>query len=377
MNESGQPRRLARWSLHCYALPYQREIRWANAIESQGLYALLVIEDRDGHRGIAEGTLKDTWSGVSARSLAASLEDIVMPRLAGLDPGDAEAVAAAFDPLAENRMARALAQTACWTLEAARQGQALWRLWEGSSEVDLTWTVTRQAPLAMAREAGEVCARYGFRHLKVKGGQGLATDLQALAEIRAAVGEGVACSVDANSACSPLESLAYVQALAQVGVTVVEDPCPLTPDADFERLQAASPLPILVDRACASTLDARLFLERGAQALSAKPGRVGLQQARGVSRLASAAGARSAVGIYAESSLGTLISLQQAAAIPPAQTMAAEQTFFLGMADQVCTESLVIRDGRIRLPETAALDTLVDWGRVQARAICPPLHHPV
>ena len=37
----------------------------------------------------------------------------------------------------------------------------------------LTWAVTRQAPAAMAAEAETVCSRYGFRTLKVKGGQRL------------------------------------------------------------------------------------------------------------------------------------------------------------------------------------------------------------
>ena len=36
--------KLARWSLHFYALPYRREIVWANAVEAQGVYALLMIE---------------------------------------------------------------------------------------------------------------------------------------------------------------------------------------------------------------------------------------------------------------------------------------------------------------------------------------------
>jgi L-alanine-DL-glutamate epimerase-like enolase superfamily enzyme len=181
-------------------------------------------------------------------------------------------------------------------------------------------------------------------------------------EIRAAVGDGVELYVDANGAYEPADAIEYVQALAQAGVTVAEDPCPLQPDAGFAALQTASSIPILVDRSCASKEDAALYLERGAQALSTKPGRVGLTETRAIAALALPRGARTAVGIYAESALGTLVSLQQPG------SMAAEQTFYLTMTEQVCAPVPEIRGGRIELPEAADLSTLVNWGQVRRLA---------
>lgn len=347
--------RLADWSLHFYRLPYRREVVWANAVERSGLYALLRLVSDEGTTGIAEGTLKDTWSGVSPKSLAAVLEDILLPRLKTLDLADDQAVAAAFAGIPENRMAKGMVESACWTMRAAASGRPLWQLWGHSGSVEVAWTVTRQAPARMAAECAEVCGRYGFRTLKVKGGQGLDTDLQALKEIRATVGPGVELYVDANSHYSRAEAAGYVAALAGAGVTVAEDPCRLAPDEHFAQLQAGSPIPILVDRSCASQEDAALYLERGARALSTKPGRVGLQETRGIAALAAATGARTAVGIYAESALGTLVNLQQAG------PMAAEQTFFLTHTAQVSKLVPEIRGGRIALPAEADLARLVDW----------------
>ncbi|MGH8704282.1 MAG: enolase C-terminal domain-like protein [Burkholderiales bacterium] len=187
--------------------------------------------------------------------------------------------------------------------------------------------------------------------------------MQALREIRAAVGGGVELYVDANSAYPRAEAASYVGALAGAGVTVAEDPCPLAPDAHFAALQEASPIPILVDRTCASREDAALYLERGAQALSTKPGRVGLNEARAIAALAAERGARTAVGIYAESALGTLINLQQGG------SMAAEQTFYLTLTEQVCTTVPEIRGGAIELPDEADLSKLVDWQRVERFAL--------
>ncbi|MGQ0510438.1 MAG: mandelate racemase/muconate lactonizing enzyme family protein [Betaproteobacteria bacterium] len=351
--------KLRGWTLDFYRLPYHREVVWANAVERSGLYALLTLVSEDGASGIAEGTIKDTWSGVSPKSLAAVLEDLLLPKLKQLDLADDKAVSAAFAGIPENRMAKGMVESACWTMRAAVAGKPLWKLWGASGSVEVAWTVTRQKPALMAKESAEVCGKYGFRTLKVKGGQGVDTDLQALKDIRAAVGPGVELYVDANGHYSRVEAAGYVDALAAAGVTVAEDPCRLAPDEHFAKLQAGSPIPILVDRSCASQEDAALYLERGAKALSTKPGRVGLQETRGIATMAAAKGARTAVGIYAESALGTLINLQQEG------PMAAEQTFFLTHTAQVSKLMPEIRGGRIALPGEADLSRLVDRDAVR------------
>jgi len=348
--------KLASWSLAFYRLPYAREVVWSNAVERDGVFALLKLVADDGAVGIAEGTVKATWSAVSPRSLTAALEDVLMPRVLGKD---LEEVPLALAAVPENRLGKALVDNACWTLRAAAAGQPLWRLWGGERRVALSWTVTRQAPARMAAEAAEVCARYGFRTLKVKGGQGLPTDVAALERIRAAVGPRVELYVDANGAYRREQALDYVRAIAAAGASVAEDPSPLAPDAQFAILQRDCGIPVLVDSSCASARDAALYLERGAQALSAKPGRVGLSECRAVAALAARHGARVAVGIYAESLLGTLISLQ----LPG--TMPAEQTFYLAMSEQVAARGLEIRDGCVELPQSADYAALVDWERVR------------
>jgi len=353
--------KLERWSLHFYRLPYAREVVWANAREDGGVFALLKLE-ADGCSGIAEGTLKDTWSGVSPRSLAAAFEDFLIPRLREVDLTDEKVVAKAFAGIPENRLAKGMIESACWTLRAAQAREPLWKLWDAVRSREVAWTVTRRKPALMAAESAEVCAKYGFRVLKVKGGQGVDVDLQALQEIRAAVGPKVELYVDANSHYARGDAPDYVRRLAGAGVTLAEDPCPLQPDRQSEELQKGSPIPILVDRTCASQEDAALYLERGAQALSTKPGRVGLAETRAIAAMATLRGAKTAVGIYAESALGTLINLQQPG------TMAAEQTFFLTMTQQVSALVPEIRGGKLELPAEADLSKLVDWERLKQLA---------
>ena len=356
--------RLAEWSLHFYELPYDREVVWSNARERAGLFALLKLTSDSGHAGIAEGTIKHTWSGVSPRSLAAALEDVVVPAVRGIDIGDDGAMYAALARIPENRLAKALVSNACWTLRAAAAGKPLWQLLGGREEAEVCWTVTRRAPAEMAAESADYCARYGFRTLKVKGGQDVDTDLCALAEIRRAV-PGVALYVDANAAYTRSEAPAYVKRIAEAGATVAEDPSLLAPDAQFEALQRGSPIPILVDGSCTSVRDAELYLARGAKAVSLKPGRVGLSESRRIGDLVRAARGSTALGIYGESALGTLVNMHLPA------TLAAEQSFFLLMQAQVVIRIPEIRDGRVRLPREADLSRLVDWQAVQRYRVAP------
>ena len=357
--------KLADWSLHFYRLPYRRAVTWAYAAESSSDYALLKLTADDGTVGIAEAVVKPARTGFSPRSLAMTLEEVLLPRLRGVDLADAAAAGRAFDWVEGNRSPRAMLDNACWSMRAAASGKPLWRAWGGAPEVSLSWIVTRQAPAAMAAEAADMCRRHGLRSLKLKGGQGRDTDLRVIAEVRAAVGEGIELSMDANRAY-PQEGIGgYLRAIADAGVIVAEDPCPLAPDSTFERLQRECPVPLLVDYACTSREDAALFLDRGARSLMLKPGRIGLSESRGIDALCAAGGARVSLGMFYESALGTVLALQAAAGLKSPLVLPPEHSFFLMLGAQVTKDIPEIKDGRLRLPDEPNLEKLVDWKAVE------------
>jgi L-alanine-DL-glutamate epimerase-like enolase superfamily enzyme len=220
----------------------------------------------------------------------------------------------------------------------------------------------------MAREAADMVARYAFHTLKVKGGQGIDIDLAGLREIRSAVGDRIRLYVDANGAYSTRQAPEYIKAIAAVGAVMAEDPCPFSPNAWFRKLQQYSPSPVLVDFSCTSVRDAALFIEQGAQALSIKPGRFGLSDARAMQRLATQAECVPVVGLMGESALGTLAGLQFAATIAK-PALPAELTWFLAMIEQVTDWMPEIVGGTITLPECASLGELVDWKAVERFAL--------
>jgi L-alanine-DL-glutamate epimerase-like enolase superfamily enzyme len=355
--------KLETWSLDFYRLPYRREVVWAYAAESSSDYALLKLVADDGTVGVAEGVVKPTRTGYSPRSLAVTLEDVIMPRLRSVDLGDAAAVREAFRWFDGNLAARALVDNACWSMRAAAAKKPLWQQWGGKQEVDVLWIVTRQKPALMAAEAADMCRGHGLRTLKLKGGQGRDTDLKVIAEVRAAVGAGIELSMDANRHY-PRDGIGdYVRAIADAGVIVVEDPCDLAPDSEFQRLQQDCAAPLLVDFACTSREDARLFIDRGARSLMAKPGRVGLSEAREIDALCAARGATVSLGMYYESALGAALSMQMAASLKSRPILPHEGTFFLMLTQQVAAGE--VKNGRFRLPDQADLSRLIDWDAVK------------
>lgn len=357
--------RLSEHSLHCYELPYERPVRWSDIVEAAAPFVLLRLVGDNGAIGVAEITVKPTWCGVTVRSLIAALQDIFLPLLATLDLDEPERVRVALDKIPDNAAAKALIDNACWDLAAAARGEPLWRRWGGRQRVPMSFALTRQAPKLMAAEAETMVARHGFAVLKVKGGQGLATDQEGMRAIRAAVGDAIRLYVDANGAYPREDAARYVAAMADAGAEVVEDPCGLDPDAHFSALQAECPVPVLVDFGCTSLRDADQFLARGARALSIKPGRFGLTQSRAILRAARAAGCRPVAGLMGESALGTLAGLQFAAILDDA-SLPAELSWYLAMREQVTVVTPRIAGGMLELPDAASMASLVDWKAVEA-----------
>ena len=358
--------RLAEIRLYTYQLRYARPVRWSDIVEEAAPFVLLRLRADTGEIGVAEITPKPTWCGVNAKTLITAIEEVFTPMLMTLDLDDPIRVRTALDIVPDNNAAKALIDNACWDLHAARQARPLWQIWNGQRRVELSWAVTRQAPAAMAAEAAQMVERYGFRTLKVKGGQGIETDVAGVREIRAAVGSNVRLYVDANGAYPAAEAPKYARAMAEAGVSIVEDPCPMAPDARFRALRETSTIPILVDFGCTSLRDAGLFLEQGARALSIKPGRFGLSHSRAMLALARQSGCRPVVGLMGESALGTLAGLQFAASIA-SPVLPAELTWYLAMTEQVLKSVPIIADGMLELPSAPSLASLVDWDAV-ARA---------
>jgi L-alanine-DL-glutamate epimerase-like enolase superfamily enzyme len=355
-------------TLHPVRIPLGRTVAWASSVETHADYVILELR-AGGLRGVAEGTVKLNFAGATLKTLACAFSEIFAPRLLGIDAGDDQALAEALSGIREHRLARAMVDAAVWDLRAQAAGKPLWALLGGrSGTVALSYTATRAAPEAMARETEAAVARHGFATLKIKTGQGMARDTEALDAIRAAVGERVTLYADSNRAYRADEVAAFTAMLAARDVACAEDPCALAPDRAFAGIRRESAVRLLVDGPCRSLESARLFIEAGAEALSVKIGKTGIGESLAIAVAAKAAGVRVHVGMLAEGGLGALAAASLAAALPGAggsvPWLPCEASYFLQLPESILREPLAVADGGLSLPATAGFSTSVDWAKV-------------
>lgn len=354
------PEPITGWCVYVRRLAYEHAVQWSDLSETSATFVVLRIETASGCAGAAELAVKPTWVGATAASMVCVLAEMFEPLVRQQRLSDPRQLRAVLDAIPGNQPAKALIDNACWDWLGARTGMPLWRRMRGRAKVPVSWAVTRQPPAAMANEARERVARHGFHTLKIKGGQGVALDLACLDAVRQAVGDHVALYVDANGAYPAAEAAGYVAALSKAGAVMVEDPCAFVPDHGFTALQRAADVPLLVDFGMTGVRDAHLFLERGAKALSIKPGRFGLSDALQMLQLTQGADAAAVAGLMGESALGTWAGLQFAAALPPG-VLPAELTWFLAMREQMIADEPAVVDGAIAMPDWPSVCERVDW----------------
>lgn len=347
-----------------YRLPYHRPQTWSDVREDAADYVLLRLRDADGRCGLAEATVKPTWSGHTVGTMVAALRELVLPILRGLDLAAPAVTQTRLAQIAEQPQLRGLAETALWNLLAQRDDP---RTADMPLRLPVSCTLTRQAPAAMADEAVQFAASHGVRRFKLKGGQGIATDADGVRRVRAAV-SGSQVQVDANSAYAAADLITYAAQLRDAGAVLLEDPCPLQP-LGFAQQAAACALPLLVDLAARDEAAAAWYAVSGAGAISVKPGRYGAPQALRVATAARAHGARVGLGLFGESDLGCALNLRVAASWPQDATVVpAELTAHLGLAEHLLPGGMRPVDGWLAVPTAADVAAQLDVARMTHHA---------
>jgi L-Ala-D/L-Glu epimerase len=258
---------------------------------------VLVVAVSDGaHTGMGEGTAI-YYMQESAESCLAQVEDVI-GALESLGVNEARmAVQGLLPPGA----ARNALDCALWDLEAKAAGKPLWQLAglaAAPKPLQTAFTISLGEPATMEADAAKAAVR-GFGLLKLKlTGKG---DRERVAAVRKGAPDA-RLIVDANESWAKLDIAAEAQALAALGVEMIEQPVPVGQDALLEGIK--SPVPFLADESCQSAADiescARYY--DGINIKLDKAG--GLTEALAMAREAEACGLKVMVGCMLSTSLG-------------------------------------------------------------------------
>lgn len=340
---------------------------------------VVVLYDEQGHRGYGESPpfelpfySEETLAG--ARYL---LEDVLIPRLLGVEPHSPETVDGILrHGIRGNRFARAALDTAVWDLEAARRGISLAQLLGQVLGVKPAGIIACGVALGIPKDRSlETLRRWidealvrGYRRVKIKVAPGWdAEPVKAAGEVMA--GSGVPLTVDANGAYEWPEHEANLRALDAAELLYIEQP--LAPDELVGHVRLGQELrtPICLDETLHDARAARQITELGGPRVwNIKVHRMGgLTEVTRVYRIAREYGAELWAGTMPESGIGSQAAL--AAAAQPGFIYPSDlepSTRWFGRDSDVIKLTMNA-EGRMEVP-TSSVAGLLDQSRFEAAA---------
>ena len=207
----------------------------------------LELFDEGGLCGVGEAPPTVAITGESLEDIRSALQNVLLPELLHKPLTMEEAQRLLHGACTGHTSAKACLDIALHDLFAKKTGIPLWRyLGAGEpSEVETAVTVSLGTPDTMAKQARNFWRR-GLDILKVKVGGGDGEDLRRILAVRKAIPDAKIL-VDANQAWNEEGALRIIDAIAPLGIELVEQPLRADDLSGMRRLTARSPVPILAD----------------------------------------------------------------------------------------------------------------------------------
>ncbi|WP_345987493.1 dipeptide epimerase [Sulfurimonas sp. HSL1-2] len=281
-------------------------------------FVVLALQTDSGHTAYGSAPATKAITGETLESIEAALQHHILPFLLGRPFEFETLLHAVAASLPGNSSAKAAADMALYSLAAQKKSLPLYRYLGARKAAPVTTAVTVSlgAPDVMRTKAAELF-RNGYDILKVKVGGGDGLDALRIREISEALPDAQLL-VDANQAWSLEESLAFIDACADLPLALIEQPVPAADLDALRQITEHSPFPILADEAVFDAEDARCVLDKGAANLIniklMKCG--GLSGALGILDVCRSYGIQCMLGSMLEGPVSITAALHLAAAYP-------------------------------------------------------------
>ena len=328
-------------------IPYKQHIVWGSREADGDDYVILRIRTDEGIDGWAQTLETTTWSGQTAYLTTHVIRELFEPALIGQDPLRPERMP--FQRVQGWGSVKGFVEKALCELQAKALGLPVWKYLGGwTNQVPVAWLVNRGSSEEMLRDAAQAIENYGFRSMKVKVGGNAAEDIEGVRRIHAAFPDLVMW-MDGNGTYSWEEALRVADELSDQGVALFEDPTRLFLTERTRQMIARCAIPVMWDRGMNNAEDAERCIDLGAAAVNLKVG--SYREARRVVETCEARGTPCIVGVGSETALHSLGSLHFRGAFRWLEGFAAENSFFLKLADDVLEEPIQVNDGVVTLSD--------------------------
>lgn len=352
-------------------LPIQRPHRFATQTMHHASHLVVRVRTEGGLEGIGEGTTPGGpwWGGESVETMKAIIDAYLAPALIGENAARLNRMLERMDrAAARNAFAKAAVEMACFDLLGKSMGVPVCNLLGGPlrESLPVLWTLAAGDAGPDIAEAEEKLDEGLHARFKVKVGDDMDAELKRLARISEALGNRARLTIDPNGSWDELKATRLLPRLAEVGITLLEQPLPYWNLDGMARLTATNLVPIMADESMCSVHDALAVVERcAAHVFSLKVLKSGgITGAQKTATVAEAAGICCFGGTSLESSVGTAASMNLFSALPNL-TEGCELFGPLFLADDIVEEPLEYRDFRVWRPRGPGLGVSLDEEKVE------------
>ena len=330
-------------------------------------YVIVELRLANGVIGIGEAATLGgpRWSEESVESIKATVDTYLAPALIGAAADRFEAARARMDEAAKrNNAAKAAIESALFDAVGKTLGVPAVQLLGGvvRESVPVLWTLASGDPAQEIEEAEKKIAARLHNTFKVKiGAQSPEADMARMRRLASALEGRASLIVDANQAWDETTALRCLPILAEIGVTLVEQPLPAWNILGMARLRARSTLPLMADE-CVFSIHDMLDVARAgaADVVSLKLVKHGgLLATRDVAAVAGAAGIGLYGGCLLESSIGAAAHLHVFAGLRDL-AWGCEHFGPQILTGDLVTEPLRFEDFHIHLPTGPGLGVTLD-----------------
>ena len=312
---------------------------------------VLRLSDQDGHVGLGycHAIPAISTHGAGAEAALAFLTQGLVGRPVDDLAGTMEEIDTA---LACQPTVKAAIDMALHDLLARRLGVPVHVLLGGKlrDAVALSRILPIKTPDEMAAMAGRL-AEEGYGQLKLKLSGDTDLDVLRVAAVRAAVGEGVALTLDPNQSYNAKQMIAAFRRMERHGIALIEQPVPAADVAGLALLTRTLPVAIEADESAQSVRDVfRLVSERAVDVINLKLTNLGgIRRFLQAVRICEAGEVGCRMGAAFGPALLQAMSLQ-AASVIRRLPHACELSEHLHLQDDPFTP-LPVHGGQLRLPE--------------------------
>jgi muconate cycloisomerase len=338
-------------------------------------YVIVELRLGNGVIGIGEAATLGgpRWSEESVESIKATIDTYLAPALIGSAADRFEAARVRMDEAAKrNNAAKGAIDSALFDAVGKTLGVRAVQLLGGvvRESVPVLWTLASGDPAQEIDEAERKIAAGLHNTFKVKiGAQTPEADVARMRRLAGALEGRASLIVDANQAWDETTALRCLPILAEIGVTLIEQPLPAWNIAGMARLRTRSTVPLMADECVFSTHDMLDVARAGAADVVSlklvKHG--GLLAMREVASVARAAGIGLYGGCLLESSIGAAAHLQVFAGLRDL-AWGCEHFGPQILTGDLVTEPLRFADFHIHLPTGPGIGVTLDQDKLRRYA---------